>query len=96
MALGQNHLTFRNIYISRMENVIIIWLKYHCNFIPCNVFVRPTFFPYYNNILTFRTSFIKHSIFRILYPSDSKYPTIHQSYLLHFSQQFHQVELPIP
>ena len=45
---------------------------------------------------TFRTSFIKHSIFRILSPSDSKSPTIHQSYLPPFSPQSHQVEFPIP
>ena len=43
-ALGQNHLTFINMLISVMGNVIVIWFKCHCNFIPYGVFLRPTFF----------------------------------------------------
>ncbi len=50
-ALGQNCFIFLNIIISRTENVIIIRFKYHCNSIPCKVFVRLTFFLYYNNIV---------------------------------------------
>jgi|GEM_PF-5167453 len=41
--------------------------------------------------LTFRMSFIKHNIFHIPFPLDSKCPTIHQSYLPLFSQHSHQV-----
>ena len=43
-ALGQNHLTFINMLISVRGNVIVIWFKCHCNFIPYGVFLRPTFF----------------------------------------------------